>query len=815
MYFDTILFSVGGLLLLVAFLFLIALLRSRRAGREYQRILREETERIDVLTTLERSQKEKFSQTETSSPSTTPSISAESSTYVTEKASDTLEESDIHSEDLDFSALRDKYELLREIHGGNMSRVFLARHKKLGYECVVKWIEGERPELANEAEVLKKINHISIPQIMDVIPSQPFEKHGKKKQGTFLVERYIEGFSLNQAMQIDQPLPEGQICDWGLQLAQVLHYLHSLENPIYHCDLKPANIMVTYNNRLVLLDFGISRWKGSSKDVNYLTYAYAAPEQFQKTDGENPMIRKRFGTLLPDQPEWNIDERTDLYSVGVILYRLAVGRLPEYNTVPKIYDHASRPFADIICKCLNIRPEERFQSAMELSIALEKVYHQRGSAAHRLFLRRIAAAVCACAMIGGTLTTASAAYLNRMERLSTLSVEPWFAVVTVQQSIEPFVEKHSPNGDTSILDDHLIQWSYSVNNIAKMDHGRLYGINTGKTEISGQYRNKTISLEVEVVEPAGEMTEISLCYPQGIESAVYAGNGERRITDGSTSVCAFISPESMSMDGGRLYLTDSGNIRVVENGVVSTIPLKSDYLTADLIRVREGEIYIRTGPWYESEESAFYGFARVRDGAAEVLFRTEAAWSVITDFAISSNGIIWFLQQNMGSGATTLNTLNPDNRENAWVMDLPYGASSLAFDQNDTLYISVPESGIILRVKAEDKSWSYFAGLEDVRNMIDGTMPNFYRPTALAADKDTLYVLDFDTVRKISMNETEIVRTETTAGTPTGELNPKVVLGEGCQTVFPVSDLASLVVCDDGSILLSDPKNSVIYRIAA
>ena len=131
MYFDTILFLVGGLLLLVAFLFLIALLRSRRAGREYQRILQEETERIDVLTTLERSQKEKFSQTETSSPSTTPSISAESSTYVTEKVSDTLEESDIHSEDLDFSALRDKYELLREIHGGNMSPFFWRAIKNL------------------------------------------------------------------------------------------------------------------------------------------------------------------------------------------------------------------------------------------------------------------------------------------------------------------------------------------------------------------------------------------------------------------------------------------------------------------------------------------------------------------------------------------------------------------------------------------------------------------------------------------------------------------------------------------------------------
>ena len=157
MYLDMVLFVIGGLLLLTAFVFLIALIKSKKEGQEYQRILREETERIDVLTTLESSRGTQNSSSDAPSASTEIVYSTDSGTYATEIVADTERDSVVSGE-LDASVLEDQYELLREIHGGNLSRVFLARHKKLGYECLIKYIAGDRPDLLNEAEILKKMN---------------------------------------------------------------------------------------------------------------------------------------------------------------------------------------------------------------------------------------------------------------------------------------------------------------------------------------------------------------------------------------------------------------------------------------------------------------------------------------------------------------------------------------------------------------------------------------------------------------------------------------------------------------------------------
>ena len=195
-----------------------------------------------------------------------------------------------------------------------------------------------------------------------------------------------------------------------------------------------------------------------------------------------------------------------------------------------------------------------------------------------------------------------------------------------------------------------------------------------------------------------------------------------------------------------------------------------------------------------------------------MLYYTEAAYSTITDFALSSDGALWFIQQNALLGSTSLHRLDPDSGGPAWVADLPESARCMAFDGADNLYISVPERGVILRVGAGETAWTYFAGMEGERNFIDGAIPNFFRPTSLAAEGDALYVLDFDTVRKITIQGAGALFTETLAGVPTEDTNPQVVLGPGGEAVLPAGERASLAAAD-GRLLLSDPKNSVVYEI--
>lgn len=795
MYLDYILFTLSGILLLAALLLIVQLLRSRKKSLDYRRLLSEETERIDVMTTLRQIKTER---TGTEKAQAETEILAETE-VLTAAETELLPNTELIfqsesrqaprlGEGLDLSPLAGKYELLREIHGGGMSRVFLARSVKLGSEWIVKFVE--QADLAGEAEVLKKLNHISLPPIIDIFPSQ---------QGTFLVERYIEGYSLSEVLSLNQELRESQICDWGLQLAQVLHYLHTLPTPIFHCDLKPSNIMVTHDNRLVLIDFGISKQQGIDGGAVGITYRYAAPEQFRGKANRPDIIKKQFGSLPAGHEQWAIDARTDLYSVGVILRELTAGAKP------------SSELSKVIAKCLEIEPVRRFPSAKALAEALETIKGRQATMARNLAMRKVAAVCCGLCAAGSLVTSASGAYVNRMENLSIVAMNPGQAVVTVQQGVQLLIQKTSPNGKEVLLEPSKIDWTYSQDNIARLDGDRLVGLNAGETTLYGKYRNKVITLEVTVTEPPQETTAVALRYTEGTEVSVYAGTGEREQADGSFTSASFVSPESMAAEDGCLYLSDSGVIRFLEDGQVGTLLLEPGYLTADIVRPWNGDLYVLTGPW-EAEDGSWYGFLRISEDGAEVLYYTEAAYSTITDFDFSSDGTLWFIQQNMFLSSTSLNRLDTETGESSWVMDLPESARCMVFDKADNLYISVPEDGVLLRVGAGETSWTYFAGMEGERNFIDGAIPNFYRPTSLAVDGDALYVLDFDTVRKITIDGAGALFTETLVGLPVADTNPNVVLGAGSKAVLAASEQATLAL-DNGRLLLSDPKNSVVYEI--
>ena len=819
-YIDYILFTLGIIFLLTSAILALLLFRSRRQSREYRRALQEETERIDVISTLRQTARGNIAQPQRGDETVLPGggdetvlpdgndetvLPSGSDETVLPKERAMTAQSDCVGNGLDLTPLEGKYELLREIYGGGMSKVFLARSVKLGSEWIVKYIDGHSGGLVDEAEVLKKLNHISLPQIIDIFRNQT---------GTFLVERYIEGYSLKEALQLRQSIKESQICDWGTQLAQVLHYLHNLDTQIIHCDLKPSNIMITHDNRLVLIDFGISKRQGIADKTNGITYGYAAPEQFQGQLSTSETAVRRFGELPAEQGSWEIDERTDLYSTGVILYELVTGTLPKWKEQNDIYKYATTGLADIISKCLEISPQNRYQSAKELADALEKLKEQQPKMARSLAMRKVAAACCALFFVGGVGSSASAAYINRNENLSVVSIDHGYAVVTAQQSVQLQIQKTTPKGEVAILEPSQIRWSYSQENIARLDGDRLVGINVGETTLQGQYRNKVFTIEVEVTEPIGELVQVALSYPQGTEVSVYAGNGERDFADGERTSCSFVSPEYLSVRGEALYISDSGQIRILEEGQVSSLPLEPSFLTANIVRGWGEDIYVLTGPWELDDGESYYGFIQISDAGAEFLYYTQAVWSVITDFGFSSDGTLWFIQQNMGTGMTMLNTLDTATQESAWVMDLPDGTENMVFDAVDTMYLSVPDSGVILRVGKGETEWTYFTGVEGERHFIDGVIPNFYHPMSLAVEGNSLYVLDFDTVRRIEIDGGTAVFAETLAGLPVENTNPTVTLGEGCETILPASERASIVVDGEGKLLLSDPKNSMIYEIS-
>ena len=144
-----------------------------------------------------------------------------------------------------------------------MSCVWLARDRRLGKLWAIKEIRPDatgpqdaanRQALVDEANLMKRLDHPAIPRVVDIID----------EDGTiFVVMDYVEGRSLSAVMaEREAPFEQEQVIDWGLQLCDVLGYLHSIAppagQPVLYRDLKPSNVILREDGSIRLIDFGIA-----------------------------------------------------------------------------------------------------------------------------------------------------------------------------------------------------------------------------------------------------------------------------------------------------------------------------------------------------------------------------------------------------------------------------------------------------------------------------------------------------------------------------------------------------------------------------
>lgn len=251
-----------------------------------------------------------------------------------------------------------KYKILNKIGQGGMSIVYLAMNEKANKQWAIKEVRKDvnknfdviRQGLITETNLLKKLSHPNLPSIVDVIDDED----------TFLIVMdYIEGVPLSAKIEEEGSQSQEDVIDWALQLCDVLNYLHTREKPIIYRDMKPGNIMLKPNGDLILIDFGIAREYKSKNiaDTTCLgTQGYAAPEQF---GGQG-----------------QTDQRTDIYCLGATLYHLLTNHNPcdppyEIYPIRRWDDSLSSGLEEIIMKCTQKNPKDRYQNCNELRYALE------------------------------------------------------------------------------------------------------------------------------------------------------------------------------------------------------------------------------------------------------------------------------------------------------------------------------------------------------------------------------------------------------------------------------------------------------------
>lgn len=261
--------------------------------------------------------------------------------------------------------LNGRYEIVRKIGGGGMGAVYLASDNNLGgvlravKEMVQAHIEEQQQAKAiedfkRESLILSQLDHPSIPTIYDYF----FDGDECR---FYLVMKYISGGDLAARLRA---APEGRIdektvTEWGIQIADVLDYLHSQPTTIVYRDLKPSNIMIDGNTgRVMLIDFGIARSINQKQEKGVTavgTMGYAPPELFSG----------------------NVEPRSDIYSLGSTMFHLLTGADPQSNPL-LIFDFQKNPrprqinsqlsdqIERFIMRAVEYNAGSRFESAAEV-----------------------------------------------------------------------------------------------------------------------------------------------------------------------------------------------------------------------------------------------------------------------------------------------------------------------------------------------------------------------------------------------------------------------------------------------------------------
>jgi serine/threonine protein kinase len=287
------------------------------------------------------------------------------------------------------------YELIRELGRGGMGAVYMARDVKLGRRVAIKFLHTEQPETTRrfivEGRATARCSHENIVVIHDV---------GEHLGHPFMVLEYLQGKPLGKLL--DRPLPPQRVLELIVPVVRALACAH--EQGIIHRDLKPDNIFVTDAGTVKVLDFGIAKL-GQDTFPDDLPSEPPADIPGERAgdlagaantgDTEQAGLTRRgaiMGTLAYMSPEqWGVDEvdaRSDLWAVGIILYRMVAGKHPlaplqgrelmvtgilsePMPSVRSACPDLPDELAAVIDRCLRKPKAERIGSARELLAALE------------------------------------------------------------------------------------------------------------------------------------------------------------------------------------------------------------------------------------------------------------------------------------------------------------------------------------------------------------------------------------------------------------------------------------------------------------
>ncbi len=253
-----------------------------------------------------------------------------------------------------------EYDILRKIGEGGLAEIFLARQRSLNRLIAIKVLKNKisaDDELVRrferEATTLARMNHPNIVHVID---------RGEDNGRLFFAMEYIEGTDFKQILQHSN-WPIEKKLEIVVQVLKGLDYAH--KNGVIHRDIKPANILIDKDDNALVADFGIAQLLGhdiserTESGIIMGTYSYMSPEQ-----------RENSAT---------VDQTTDIYAVGVMLYEILTGRKPDgrFKLPSELNPQAPQGCDHIVQKALQQDRRDRYQKAVEMKDELLAVMYRK------------------------------------------------------------------------------------------------------------------------------------------------------------------------------------------------------------------------------------------------------------------------------------------------------------------------------------------------------------------------------------------------------------------------------------------------------
>ncbi len=291
--------------------------------------------------------------------------------------------------------IADTYEIIREIGSGGAGVVYLGKHLRLKKEVVLKAdkrsLRAKTETLRREVDALKNLSHRYIPQVYDFVA---------QRDTVYTVMDYIEGESLDKLLVRGELPSQRQVVEWACQLLEALCYLHSRPpHGILHADIKPANVMITPENTVCLIDFNIALALGESGSVSVgYSIGYASPEHYRAENSDTELTQD--ASIHPRV----LDVRSDVYMLGATLYHALTGRRAPRRAedVPRITTPGvSPPLAAIVAKAMAPDPDQRYQTAAEMLDAFARLHRDDPRTRRHRLCMRVTATALAVLFAGG------------------------------------------------------------------------------------------------------------------------------------------------------------------------------------------------------------------------------------------------------------------------------------------------------------------------------------------------------------------------------------------------------------------------------